>query len=134
VLPYVLLGLGAPLWTVVAGGVVTGVCFDIFIVLWQTTLQREVPPETLSRVSSYDALGSFMFGPIGLLLAGPAAAAYGPKPALLVCAGVMVVATSAALLSPDVRRMRAPAVRPALVPDPGLPDGLPAGTVKGGPG
>jgi hypothetical protein len=51
-----------------------GICFDIFGVLWETTMQREIPPDALSRVSSYDPLGSFMFGPIGLLAAGPALA------------------------------------------------------------
>ena len=56
-------------------------------------MQREIPPESLSRVSSYDALGSLMFGPIGLLLAGPVALAYGPKPALLGCAAIIVIVT-----------------------------------------
>ncbi|MEW9530894.1 MFS transporter [Microbispora sp. NPDC049125] len=107
-LPYLLLGIGAPLWTVVGGAVVTGVCFDIFGVLWQTTMQREIPPESLSRVSSYDALGSLMFGPIGLLLAGPAAIAFGPRPALICCAAIVVTVSLAALLSPGVRRLRAP--------------------------
>jgi MFS family permease len=132
VAPFVLLGTAAPLWTIVLGGAVMGICFDIFLVLWQTTLQREIPPDTLSRVSSYDALGSFMFGPIGLLLAGPAAAAFGARPTLLACAAIMVVATTAALLSPDVRRMRAPADAAHVPPGPGLPDGL-APAVTGEP-
>ena len=49
------------------GGVVMGVCLDVFLVDRQTTLQREITPGALSRVSAYDALGSFMLGPIGLL-------------------------------------------------------------------
>ncbi|MER5317738.1 MFS transporter [Streptosporangium roseum] len=108
-LPYLLLGLGTPLWTIVLGAVVMGVCFDIFGVLWNTTMQREVPPESLSRVSSYDALGSLMFGPIGLLVAGPLAIVIGPRPALLGCAAVVVLSSLAALLSPGVRGLRAPA-------------------------
>nr|WP_275955125.1 MFS transporter [Planomonospora venezuelensis] len=107
-LPYLLLGVGAPLWTVVAGAFVLGVCFDIFGILWSTTMQREVPAEALSRVSSYDALGSLMFGPIGLLLAGPIAIAVGPKPALVGCAAIVTLSCLAALLSPGVRRLRAP--------------------------
>jgi hypothetical protein len=114
-LPALLLGVGAPLWTLVLGGAVMGVCLDVFLVIWQTTLQREIAPGMLSRVSAYDALGSFMLGPIGLLLAGPAASAFGARPALLVCAGVILVATLASLLSPSVRRMRGPSVpRPAV--------------------
>ncbi|MFC0865015.1 MFS transporter [Sphaerimonospora cavernae] len=115
-LPYLLLGVAAPLWTVVLGAVVMGVCFDIFGVLWSTTMQREIPAESLSRVSSYDALGSLMFGPIGLLVAGPVAIAFGPRPALIGCALIVVLASLAALLSPGVRRLRAPVE--ATVPAP----------------
>ncbi|MEV5896127.1 MFS transporter [Nonomuraea fuscirosea] len=108
-LPYVLLGIDAPLWAIVGGAFVLGVCFDVFGVLWQTTMQREIPAEALSRVSSYDVLGSLMFGPIGLLLAGPAAALFGTEESLLGCAVIVVVSTLAALLSPGVRNLRAPA-------------------------
>jgi MFS family permease len=119
---YLFLGLAAPLWTIVLSAAILGVCFDIFGVLWMTTLQREVPAEALSRVSAYDALGSLMFGPIGLLLAGPAAAAFGARPTLLACAGIIVLATLAALLSPDVRRLRAPtAAVVTMEPQPALP-------------
>lgn len=107
-IPYVLLGVDAPLWAIVGGAFVLGVCFDVFGVLWQTTMQREIPAEALSRVSSYDVLGSMMFGPIGLLLAGPAAALFGTEEALLGCAVIVVVSTLAALLSPGVRNLRAP--------------------------
>jgi hypothetical protein len=71
-------------------------------------MQREIPPESLSRVSSYDALGSMMFGPIGLPIAGPVALLIGPKPALLGCAALIVIVTLLALLSPGVRNLRAP--------------------------
>lgn len=112
-LPYLLLGIGAPLWLIVAGAFVMGVCFDVFGVLWSTTLQREVPPDALSRVTSYDALGSLMLGPLGLLLAGPAAVLVGAHTALLGCAAIVVLVSLAALLSPGVRRLRAPEPAPA---------------------
>lgn len=116
-LPYLLLGLAAPLWAIVAAAFVLGVCFDVFGVLWQTTMQREVPAESLSRVSSYDALGSLMFGPIGLMLAGPVAQLAGTRTALLGCGVLVVVSTLAALLSPGVRNLRAPvAASPASAP------------------
>ncbi|MEV4458747.1 MFS transporter [Microbispora sp. NPDC049633] len=114
-LPYLLLGMSAPLWTVVGGAFVMGVCFDIFGVLWQTTMQREIPAESLSRVSSYDALGSLMFGPLGLLLAGPAAIAVGPRPALVACGTIIVLVTLAALLAPGVRGLRVADEEPAAV-------------------
>lgn len=105
--PYLLLGGSAPLWLVVVSAFVLGLCFDLFTVLWQTTLQREIPPQALSRVSSYDALGSLMFGPVGLLLAGPAAERFGPHRALVGCGVVMVLTTLFALCSPGVRGLTA---------------------------
>jgi len=117
-LPYFLLGGGAPLWASIAGAFVLGVCFDVFGVLWQTTMQREVPAESLSRVSSYDALGSLMLGPIGLMLAGPLAQAVGTQAALTACGVLIVMSTGLALLSPGVRNLRAPAPTPAPTPEP----------------
>lgn len=106
--PYLLLGWSAPLWAVVLSAFVLGLCFDLFTVIWQTTMQREIPPAALSRVSSYDALGSLMLGPLGLLLAGPAAESVGPHAALIGCGVVMVGTTAFALCFPGVRRLRAP--------------------------
>lgn len=101
-----LLGIGAPLWTVVAGAFVGGLCIDVFGVLWETTMQQAVPPEALSRVSSYDALGSFMFGPIGAIVAGPLAAGVGVETALVLAAATVVVPTALALTARGVRQLR----------------------------
>ena len=105
-LPYLLLGISAPLWSVVVGAALMGFAFDLFGVLWQTTMQREVPAASLSRVSSYDAFGSLLFGPVGLLLAGPAATLVGAHKALIGCAVVGVMTTAAALCTPGVRALR----------------------------
>ncbi|WP_446667418.1 MFS transporter [Janibacter limosus] len=107
-LPYLLLGVGAPLPLIVLGGFVMGLGMDTFTVLWQTTMQREVPPEALSRVASYDAFGSMLFGPVGVLLAGPAAVHLGTQRALLGCAALILLSSLLALLSRDVRTLRAP--------------------------
>jgi MFS family permease len=111
--PYLLLSASAPLAAIVLAAFVLGICFDVFSVLWQTTMQREVPPAALSRVSSYDALGSLMLGPIGLVLAGPAVETFGARRSLLVCGVVMIVTTLFALFFPEVRRLQARDARPA---------------------
>lgn len=120
--PFLLLGMSAPLWSVIVGGFFLGCCFEIFGVLWQTTMQWEVPPQALSRVSSYDALGSMMFGPIGLLIAGPVSLWIGAKTALFWCGVIIVVTTAAALTAPEVRSLRAPAARDRIT----TPDDQPA--------
>lgn len=105
-LPPILLGLSAPLWSVVAAMFVLGITFDLFGVLWMTTMQDEVPPEALARVASYDALGSLMLGPIGLVLAGPAILVFGVHTALVGTGIIATGVTLLALLSPEVRQLR----------------------------
>ena len=105
--PALLLGVRAPLWMVVTAAFLMGVSFDLFGVLWMTTLQHEVPTESLARVASYDALGSLMLGPIGLLLAGPATVIFGAHPALVGCGLVSAATTVFALAFPEVRQLRA---------------------------
>ena len=45
-----------------------GVGVELFGLYWDTSLQQHVPGEVLSRVSSYDALGSWVLVPIGFIL------------------------------------------------------------------
>jgi MFS family permease len=100
------LGLGAPLVVGALAAFGGGVAMDVLIVLWDTTMQREIPREALSRVSSYDALGSFLLGPVGLVLAGPSVAVLGADRAMLLSALIVVLASLAALCSPGVRNLR----------------------------
>jgi MFS family permease len=105
--PFFLLAASAPVWLIAAAMLVNGVCVDIFEVLWDTCLQRHVPPGLLSRITSYDLLGSFALGPLGLALAGPAAAAAGLA-ATLTGAGLLLAAASVVpLLSRAVRDLPA---------------------------
>jgi hypothetical protein len=106
--PFLALGLGAPLWVVVPLAVVMGAAFDLFGIFWNTTMQRLVPAEALSRVAAYDAFGSLMFGPIGLMLAGHAVVWWGVRPSMVGASLLMLVAVALALLSPEVRQLRAP--------------------------
>jgi MFS family permease len=90
----------------VATAVVAGVGWELFAVYWDLSLQQHVPGDKLSRVSSYDALGSFVFVPVGLVLAGPLAVALGEDGAVALGAAVVIVATCAALAVPAVRHLR----------------------------
>jgi hypothetical protein len=66
----------------------------------------------LSRLSSYDALGSWVLIPIGLAVAGPIGDAIGARATFLGAAGLTVGATLLVLLSRDVRTLE----RRTLVP------------------
>ncbi|SNX56088.1 predicted MFS family arabinose efflux permease [Streptomyces sp. TLI_55] len=109
--PIALLSARAPVWVIAAAMFAAGVASDVFGVLWSTTVQREIPEHVLSRVSSYDWFGSLSLAPLGLLVAGPIASAVGVGPALAGCSALVVLATAAALLSPQVRTLRHPADR-----------------------
>lgn len=102
----VLLGTGAPLAAVAAGSLVTGFAFGSSGPFWFTALQRAIPDDALSRVSSFDELGSIVLNPIGWILVGPLAAA-GSAHAVLVATGVAgSVVSLAVLLVPSVRDLR----------------------------
>jgi predicted MFS family arabinose efflux permease len=105
--PVLLLALGAPVVWCAAAMLISGMANDIFGVLWQTTLQTQVPRDALSRVSAYDTFGSISFAPIGLIVAGPISSAIGVRAALFGCAALIVLATVAALFAPDVRHLAA---------------------------
>ena len=80
-----------------------GIAFDFFYVLWVTTLQQHIPKESLSKVMSYDVLGSLALAPIGIAVAGPIAELYGTSPVLNVISFAFIFCMAAPLLSREVR-------------------------------
>ncbi|HEY2939831.1 MAG TPA: MFS transporter [Gaiellaceae bacterium] len=91
---------------IAAAFLVAGAGLEFFNTSWATALQEHVPIEKLSRVSSYDALGSFVFIPLGLSIAGPVADAIGLTHALWLAAAVDAGSMLCALAVRDVRRLR----------------------------
>ena len=74
---------GAPLVLVVATMVLAGSFLALFDVWWLTALAERIPPDKLSRVTSYDWTVSLGLVPLGYVLAGPAADAFGASEVLL---------------------------------------------------
>jgi predicted MFS family arabinose efflux permease len=105
-LPLFAMAVPTSLVVLVVVAFVCGVGVDVFEIMWITSLQKHIPPESLSRVSSYDWFGSLALTPIALAAAGPLASWLGLQGALWVCAGLGAT-TSLALLDPQVRRLRA---------------------------
>jgi MFS family permease len=104
-LPPLVLARPLPLGGVLAAGFLAGVGMEVFGVLWQTAMQQEIPTEMLSRLSSYDALGSWALIPVGSALAAPVASVIGTSWTFVTAAAVVVLATGLVLLSRDVRTL-----------------------------
>ncbi|MDX6679367.1 MAG: hypothetical protein QOE31_3419 [Solirubrobacteraceae bacterium] len=74
---------GAPLAVVLPAMVVAGWGIALFEVWWLTALAERIPPDKLSRVTSYDWAVSLGLMPLGCVLAGPLAGVLGATDLLL---------------------------------------------------
>jgi MFS family permease len=102
-IPVALLALQAPVWTLYMSLAVVGVEWGLYDPFWMTCMQRAVAPDMISRVSSYDYLGSLAFYPAGLALAGPLADAVGVTTVLWGSAVVAVLVSVFQIAWRDVR-------------------------------
>jgi MFS family permease len=94
-----------------------GVFVELMMVQWTVTMARNIPPDKLARVSSYDVLGSVMAMPAGALIAGPLGTAIGAARAQYAAAAVIVIASALALIPRDVRTFRNDDAARAPVPE-----------------
>jgi predicted MFS family arabinose efflux permease len=94
-----------------------GVFVEMMMVQWTVTMARNIPPDKLARVSSYDVLGSVMAMPAGALIAGPLGIAIGAARAQYAAAAVIVIASALALIPRDVRTFRSDEAPGAPVPE-----------------
>ena len=111
--------LGVPLELLVPLFVAQGAGIALFIVWWETALAQRVPAHQLSRVSSYDWMGSLALLPLGYLLSGPVGEWLGPSAVLAGGCALGFVALLAGLLARDAWRLQrfepaAAAAGPAL--------------------
>jgi len=100
---------------IMAAAFVAGIGLETFILLWNTTMQQEIPADKLSRVYSYDALGSFALVPLGLAAAGPVAELIGIRATLFGAAAIAVAVTLPILAVHDDRTLER---RPLATPNP----------------
>jgi MFS family permease len=103
--PIFVLGAEPTLLVLVAAAFVAGAGTEVFSMGWNLAMQENVPDEMLSRVYSYDMLGSFIAMPIGQIAVGPLAIAFGSGDVLMVSGAVYVGTCLLVLLSPAVRRL-----------------------------
>lgn len=112
----VALGAGAPVAVVLGTAGCFGFGFALFDVWWSTALAQQIPPDALSRVSSYDWMGSLVLLPVGFIVAGPLAEAWGATSVLL-WGGVLTALVLAAGFAPrQTRELRGLASPGAALP------------------
>jgi MFS family permease len=107
---------GVPLAAILPLGALTGIGVALFGVWWQTALAERIPPRALSRVTSYDWMGSLALLPIGYVVVGVLAQQLGARGVM--AAGGLLAATVLLLgLAPretrELGREPAPQVEPA---------------------
>jgi len=115
-----LLAVRAPVAAIGVAAAAAGFAFAFGTVVWDTTLQEQIPRDRLSRVSAYNWLGAMAFLPAGYAIAGPVADLIGMSTSLWIGAAWIVVSTAAVLCVRDVRRFR---VRGPVEPAPALAAG-----------
>lgn len=106
--PLIGLATVAPVWVIASGAFAGGAMMSIFGTIWNTTMQREIPSDILSRVSAYDWFGSLVFLPVGLAVVGPIQHALGTRTCIVGCIILIVVMVGGALCVPSIQSMRAP--------------------------
>ena len=94
------------IWFIAFCALLWGITLDLWITIWSTAMAREVPREALSRVSSFDAMGTMLLRPVGLAIAGPLSMAIGISDTLHFFAIFTAVLIIAMLATPVMRNMQ----------------------------
>lgn len=102
--PAIIAGAGSTL-LIGAFEALAGIGVGFGFTVWETTLGREVPAGSLSRVSSLDWFVSVGVLPVGYALVGPLSEAAGMDTVMFVATGVVAVLAVAALGLRDVRSL-----------------------------
>jgi MFS family permease len=102
-----------PLGVVLPCSFATGFGFALLMVWWETALAHHIPRYALSRVSAYDWMGSLALVPVGYVIAGPLADAFGARTVLGVGSALGFVLLALALVPRQTRELGGlPAPRP----------------------
>jgi MFS family permease len=101
----ILYASGVTLVIVVPAIVVAGCGLSLFDIWWLTALAERIPPEKLSRVTSYDWMVSLGLLPLGFVLAGPLAEALGSVEVLIGGSVLALIAFALGLLPRQTRML-----------------------------
>jgi MFS family permease len=101
----ILYAAGVTLIVVIPACVLGGASFALFDVWWLTALAERIPPQALSRVTSYDWMVSYALLPLGYVLMGPLAAQLGAVNVLAGGSALAFVAFALGLLPRETRML-----------------------------
>ena len=101
----ILFGVVPWLAGLLAASFVYGLAISAGSLVWTNTLQEMVPQERLGRVSSIDAMGSFVFLPLGFAFAGILTERIGPSNVFILGGAVLTLIGVGMLLVPSIRRL-----------------------------
>lgn len=104
--PLALLGIAAPVSAIASAAAIAGASLSVFGALWHTTLQSKVPEDQLSRMFSYDWLGSLGLLPFGYLIAFGGQALFAAEATFIAAAVIVIAATAIVVSLPAIRGMR----------------------------
>jgi len=99
---FVCLALAPHTLTIAAAAFLVGIGFELFGIGWETALGQHVPIDKISRVASYDMLGSFIASPIGQLTVGYVSAVVSITAVELYGAALHILLVLATLAVPSV--------------------------------
>ena len=102
---FALYGLVPALPATITASALVGAGTTAFGILWESTLQSQVPARLLGRVVSVDWFGSFLFAPIAPVVAGLLVIALSPT-GYMIAAGAFSSLLALTLLSRSVRELR----------------------------
>ena len=94
------------IWFIAFCALLWGITIDLWTTIWSTAMAREVPREALSRVSSFDAMGTMLLRPVGLAIAGPLSLAIGLANTLYFLAIFSAILILGMLALPAMRNMQ----------------------------
>jgi len=103
--PLTMLGIHPAVVLLAIAALIAGAGAEVFSTGWNVTLMKNVPTDKLSRVSSYDMLGSFVVMPIGTLIYGWLITHADVGVVLLTSGELYAVCAVATLAVPSVWRM-----------------------------
>jgi len=99
----VLLAFHASVFALALAAAFAGFGFACGSVVWDTAMQRTIPPDKLARVGAYGWMSAMVFLPAGYALAGPIASVVGMRGYLLFGAAWLIASTLAVYRVPSVR-------------------------------